>query len=99
MTVTSINDALALLETAFLVRRLAAWTGNLGKRFVKSPKLHLIDSGLACHLIGADARRLTEDPTLFGRNLETFVVGELQKQVSWSDPSVSLYHFREASGT
>ena len=95
---TTLTRYLALLETVFLVHRLPAWSPNLGKRLVKAPKLHLVDTGLACHLIGADARRLAEDRSLLGRILETFVVGELRKQLSWDDPRTSLYHFRTATG-
>jgi predicted AAA+ superfamily ATPase len=56
------------------------------RRLVKAPKLHLVDVGLACHMLGTDARRLNDDRSLLGPMLETFVVGELRKQISWSDP-------------
>ena len=82
-----------------MVHRLPAWSANWGKRLVKTPKLHLVDTGLACHLIGADAQRLSADRPLLGRLLETFVVGELRKQVSWTDPQTTLYHFRTATGS
>ncbi len=95
---TTLTRYLALLETVFLVHRLPAWSTNMGKRLVKAPKLHLVDTGLACHLIGADARRLRDDRALLGRILETFVVGELRKQLSWAAPHTSLYHFRTAGG-
>lgn len=83
----------------YLVHRLPAWSRNLGQRLVKAPKIHLVDSGLACHLLGVDARRLSEDRALLGRLLESFVVGELRKQLSWSAPRISLYHFRTATRT
>ena len=89
---------MALLETVFLIWRLPAWSGNLGNRLVKAPKLHLLDTGPASHLLGADAGRLAGDRTLLGRLLESFVVGELRKQVSWSEPETALYHFRTAAG-
>jgi predicted AAA+ superfamily ATPase len=95
---TTLTRYLALLETVFLVHRLPAWSCNLGKRLVKAPKLHLVDTGLACHLVGADSRRLEEDRSLQGRILETFVVGELRKQLSWSYPHTALFHFRSAAG-
>jgi hypothetical protein len=95
---TSLTRYLALLETVFLICRLPAWSRNLGKRLVKAPKLHLVDTGLASHLLGADAGRLAGDRTLLGRLLESFVVGELRKQVSWTDPQTALYHFRTAAG-
>lgn len=96
---TTLTRYLALLETVYLVHRLPAWSRNLGQRLVKAPKLHVVDTGLACHLIGADARRLNEDRHLLGRVLETFVVGELRKQVSWTDPRIALCHFRTAAGS
>lgn len=96
---TTLTRYLALLETVFLVHRLPAWSRNLGKRLVKAPKLHLVDTGLACHLIGADKRRLSEDRSLLGRLLESFVVGELRKQVSWTDPRAALFHLRTAAGS
>ena len=95
---TTLTRYLALLETVFLVHRLPAWSRNLGKRLVKAPKLHLVDTGLACHLLGTDALRLSEDRTLLGRLLESFVVGELRKQISWTNPQTALYHFRTATG-
>lgn len=96
---TTLTRYLALLETVFLVHQLPAWSPNLGKRLVKAPKLHLVDSGLACHLIGADAHRLSADRQLLGRMLETFVVGELRKQLSWTDPQTRLHHFRTSAGS
>jgi len=96
---TTVTRYLALLEAVFLVHRLPAWSRNLGQRLVKAPKLHLVDAGLACHLLGADARRLSEDRPLLGRLLESYVVGELRKQVSWADPRMSLYHYRTAAGS
>jgi uncharacterized protein len=79
---TTLTRYLALLETVYLVHRSPAWSRNLGKRLVKAPKLHVVGTGLACHLVGAHTRRLNEDRHLLGRVLEAFVVGELRKQVS-----------------
>jgi uncharacterized protein len=96
---TTLTRYLALLETVFLVHRLPAWSRNLGQRLVKAPKVHLVDTGLACHLLGADARRLSQDRPLLGRLLESYVIGELRKQLSWTDPQTTLYYFRTASGS
>lgn len=95
---STLTRYLVLLEALFLVHRLPAWSTNLGKRLVKSAKLHIGDSGLACHLIGADAARFKHDPSLFGKIVESFVVGEFLKQASWGEPQVSLYHFRTTGG-
>ena len=59
---TTVTRHVALLEALFLLHRLPAWSANLGKRLVKAAKLHIGDAGLACHLVGADAARLKQDP-------------------------------------
>lgn len=95
---TTLLRHLALLETVFLVQLVPAWSRNLGTRLVKAPKVHLVDAGLAAFLLGADAARLSADTALLGRLLESFVVGELRKQQSWSRPRTSLHHFRASNG-
>ena len=92
------STRVALLETTFLVDTLPAWSGNLGKRLVRAPKLILCDTGLAAHLQGVDARRLSAEPNLAGPLLENFVAMELKKQVTWSEARPSLHHFRTQSG-
>ena len=54
----TIGEYAALLERMFLIERLPRWRGNGESRPVKTPKLHMGDSGLACALLGADARTL-----------------------------------------
>ena len=93
---TTLNRYLALLETVYLVQRLPAWAPNLGKRLVRSPKLHFVDCGLAAHLIGVDERGLAAAPQARGALLETFVLNELQKQLGWARARARLFHFRSA---
>lgn len=95
---STLGRYIPLLEALFLIWFLPAWSSNLSKRLVKSPKIHVCDSGLACHLCGADAARLADDSIMAGRLLESFVVGELLKQSSWTEHPVSLYHYRSQSG-
>ena len=66
----------------------------MGKRLVKSPKVHLVDSGLTAHLLGLDERGLATSPQALAALLETFVVGELAKDVGWAEREVGLFHFR-----
>jgi len=95
---STLSRYIPLLEALFLVWFLPAWSGNLSKRLVKSPKIHICDSGLACHLCGADAKRLADDSILAGRLFESFVAFELQKQSSWTQHPAALYHYRSQSG-
>ena len=65
---------------------------------MKSPKIHLLDSGLAAHLRGdVDAAALAQSPNL-GPLLESFVVQEVRKLLGWSRQAAMPYHFRTAIG-
>jgi predicted AAA+ superfamily ATPase len=95
---TTLSNYLDMLEALFLIRRVPAWSSSLGKRLVKTPKLYLLDSGLAASLLNLEAERLHREPTLFGALLENFVMMELYKQLSWSQTRARLYHFRSHTG-
>lgn len=94
----TIRDYLTLLERLFLVESLPPWHSNRISRLVKTPKLHLGDTGLACALLGVDAVALAADRTLLGQMLETFVFQELRRQASWRDESMQFFHFRDKDG-
>lgn len=49
---------LALLEAAFLIHRVPAWSTNLSRKVIRRPKLVVSDSGLACHLLGVTGATL-----------------------------------------
>lgn len=89
---------LALLEAVFMLTTLPAWSGHLGKRLVKAPKLMLQDTGLLAHLMGVDSGRLRRDPDLLGRLLETFVAGEVRKLLGWARCRARLFHYRTLPG-
>ena len=95
----TVRDYTALLERVFMLRLLPAWRqGEIAMRLVKTPKLHMGDTGLACALRELDAVRLGADRTTFGPLLETFVFQELCRQASWRDRGVTLSHFRDQNG-
>lgn len=91
----TIRDYVTLLERVFLLEQLPPWHRNRLSRLVKTPKLHLCDTGLACVLLGVDAATLASDRTTFGQLLETFVCQELRRQASWHDGEIRFHHFRD----
>lgn len=98
IALSTLRRYLALLEATFIFQPLAAWSTNLGKRFVKAPKIHLLDSGLTAHLRGeTDAAALTRSPSL-GPLLETFVVQEVIKLLCWSKQTATPWHCRTVTG-
>lgn len=89
---------LALLEMVFLVETTAPWFANVGKRLVKAPRLHIIDSGLLCHALGiGDLRALSRAPRR-GAVLQNFVAMEILKQAEASKTRPRLLHFRSHDG-
>ena len=94
----TIRDYVTLLERVFLLELLPPWHSNRLSRLVKTPKLHVGDTGLACALLGADAAALRTDRPLLGRLLETFVLLELRRQASWHEQPHSFFHYRDRDG-
>ena len=91
----TIGDYIALLERAYLLERLPSWHSNRGKRLVKTPKLHIGDTGLACALLGASVPALLADRPLLGQLLETLVFQELRRQATWYVGPVEFFHYRD----
>jgi len=98
MAQTTLKRYVSLFEAIFMVHVLPAWSGNLSKRLIKTPKIYLNDTGLLSHLVGFEKGKTISDALMWGRILENFVLMEMLKQASWSDLILSLYHYRTASG-
>ena len=73
-----------MLERLFLVRRVRAWHRNTAKRLVKSPKVHLLDTGLAATLADLTAADWLGARHRMGYLLESFVVQQLIAQAAGS---------------
>jgi uncharacterized protein len=94
----TIRDYVVLLERIFLLEHLPPWHSNRLSRLIKTPKLHLADTGLASALLGVDAEFLVKARATLGQLLETFVFQELRRQASWNETPVQFYHFRDKDG-
>ncbi len=93
---STLKRYLALLRALFLTYELPAWSSNLGKRLLKSPKLHLVDTGLAAYLLGIGTPRRDR---VWGSLYETFVAGELKRLLTGTgDLDWRMHHYRDASG-
>lgn len=96
---TTVNRYLELLEAVFLIHRLPAWSRNPTARVVRHAKVHLTDTGLATSLLGISPESLAQPVApARGALVETFIVNELAKQVTWSEAEVRLHHWRVSGG-
>ena len=91
----TIGDYVTLLERLFLVDRLPPWHANQLRRLVKTPKLHIGDTGLACALIGVGPRDLAQNRELLGQYLESFVFQELRRQSICQETPLEFFHYRD----
>lgn len=94
----TIREYVTLLERIFLLEELPPWHNNRLSRLIKTPKLHVTDTGVACALLGLDEQALFDDRASFGQLLETFVVQELKRHASWRDDDVRFHHLRDKDG-
>ena len=90
----TIREYLTLLEQIFLIDQLQPWHSNRLSRLIKTPKMHLADTGLACSLMGVNSQTLWQDKALLGQLLETFIYLEIRKYADWHDEELKFYHFR-----
>lgn len=91
----TVQNNLAALERLFLVRRLPAWHTSDARRLVKTPKAHLVDSGIASTLAGFVEADWLTNADRFGHLLESFVVQQLIAQAGWTDPDLRFWHYRD----
>ncbi len=94
----TVDQYLDILIRLSMLTKLGAWTSGEGKREIKQPKYHFVDSGIACAL-----RRFTDTtfaidnmPQALGGLLESFVAGEFQRALPMQEADYRLYHWRSA---
>ena len=96
---TTLNRYLELLTAVFLIKQVPAWSAGQTQRAIGTPKLAFTDTGIACHLLGQDATRLGEPDGAAGPMIETFVLMELARQLTWSAERARLHHYRTKDKT
>jgi predicted AAA+ superfamily ATPase len=94
----TVDQYLDILVRLSMLTKLGAWTSGEGRREIKQPKYHFVDSGIACAL-----RRFTDatfaidnTPQALGGLLESFVAGELQRALPLQGSDYRLYHWRSS---
>lgn len=92
----TLENHLAALERLQTVFSLPAWNSVDGNREIRSPKLHLTDTGLAAALRTETSGSfgIGAVPAAFGSLFETFVFNELEKSLPFQSSRWSLGHWR-----
>lgn len=87
-----------LLVNLMTVENVPAWSTNLLKRLIRSPKRHVIDTGLWSAIVGVDAAAVMRSGDLLGRLLDSFVMAQLRAEAVVASRSHKLYHLRTEQG-
>ena len=88
------SNYLSMLEMIYQISLLKPYSSNISKRFIKSSKLFMTDSGLFCHLLGISSTDELLHSKHKGDVVETFVYAELAKHVGYSQMQPRMYHYR-----
>lgn len=87
-----------VLEASYVVRRIAPYHRNFGKRLVKAPKLYFLDTGLAAWLLGITSPAELATHYARGALFETWVVSEAIKWRAVRSDARPLYFWRDNIG-
>jgi len=90
----TVNNYLSMLEMIYQISLLHPYSSNISKRFIKSSKLFMTDSGLFCHLLDIHSAGELTTSTHKGDVVETFVYSELLKHIGYSQVQPHIYHYR-----
>jgi predicted AAA+ superfamily ATPase len=83
-----------LLCDLMLVRRLPAWSGNVGKRLVRAPKIYVRDSGIVHALLGIKNLDSLLGHPVAGGSWEGFVI----EQLLTATPQAEASFYRTSHG-
>ncbi len=92
ITEPTVRRYIQILETIYLIQLIPAWSSGATKRVTRAPKLMFVDPGLASYL---QTPRTGEQS---GGLMENFVMGELARQLTWSQTAAALYHYHDRDG-
>lgn len=95
---TTLNSWLNILEASFIVFRLEPYYANIGKRFIKTPKIYFTETGLAAYLLGIKTAEQVSHHPLRGNLFENLVVGDILRHEKNADNDGGLFFFRTANG-
>ena len=98
VSVPTITQWLSVLETTAQIVIVSPFFENFGKRLIKSPKIYVADSGLACHLLGIDSVAELEKSPFHGALFEGFIAAEIVKAQTNAGRRREIYYFRDEQG-
>jgi hypothetical protein len=88
------ENYLSIINRIYQATLLRPYFINIGKTFVKSPKVFFNDTGVLCSLLRINSKEQLINSTYSGQIYETYVFCELQKHLSYLQKSAQIFHYR-----
>lgn len=86
---------LSILQASGIVYLLEPYYSNITSRFVKTPKLYFLDTGLCTYLTEWSSPETLEAGAMSGAILETFIFTEILKSYWHNGKRAPLYYYRD----
>jgi len=90
----TVDNYLSLLEKVYQIHLLKPYFENIGKTFIKSPKVYLTDSGICAHILGIRDENDLDNSKYKGNIYETFIFSELLKHMTYSKNIMEYFYYR-----
>jgi len=88
------DNYLSIMTRIYQATLLKPYFVNIGKQFVKSPKLFFNDTGVLCSLLRITSKEQLLSSNYSGQIFESYIFGELQKHLSYLQKQAEIFHYR-----
>lgn len=92
----TVKEYFSILEETLIGYTIPAYTKNVKRRVIQSPKFYYFDVGIANHLLKRSF--LAPGSPEFGHALEHLIIQEIIAYLSYSNSKHELYYWRTTSG-
>ena len=94
----TLKEWLSVLQASNLIYILSPYFNNIGKRFIKTPKVYFLDTGLASYLTGWKTPETLREGAMSGAMFETYAVSEILKSYWHNGKQPNIYYYRNKEG-
>ncbi len=88
------DNYLSIISRIYQATLLKPYFINIGKQFVKSPKVFFNDTGVLCSLLKINSKEKLLSSSYSGQIFETYIFSELQKHLSYLEKNGQMFHYR-----
>ena len=88
------ENYISIITRIYQATLLKPYFANIGKQFVKSPKVFFNDMGVLCSLLRINSKEQLLTSPYSGQIFESYIFGELQKHLSYLQKRADIFHYR-----